>query len=277
MKKLIIRLLSLPMLCALVHLNTAHSEMRKVPPVKTRRFEPAPVKQQPEPTNGDWDVSISPYIWMAAIDGDLNAQGVDAEASLSMGDAVDKGNGAVGFDLLARNTNDGWGLLTQVLYTKLEDTSPDVPGLVFDRAHLTFEEWFITQHLSMNMIEGENGFMDFLVGARVAIVENDIRLRGGPDDRRTYVEDDTWVDPVVGYNLKLGVADNTYFHSVADIGGFDASSSLTWQAYAGLGFMLNDKASLLLGYRALSYDYEKDTFVYDVIMHGPTATLNLPF
>jgi hypothetical protein len=55
---------------------------------------------------------------------------------------------------------------------------------------------------------------------------------------------------------------------LADIGGFNVSSDLTWQAMLLLGYRVNEKGSVGLGYRALGTDYTSGATTYDVVSHG---------
>ncbi len=60
-----------------------------------------------------------------------------------------------------------------------------------------------------------------------------------------------------------------------DVGGFGVSSDLTWQAYGGLGFQLNDWFSAQAGYRYLLEDFDDGSFVYDVALHGPLIGVSI--
>ena len=62
-----------------------------------------------------------------------------------------------------------------------------------------------------------------------------------------------------------------------DIGGFGASSHLTFQVYGGLGYQANDWFSAELGYRVMDVDYEDGGFVYDMTVYGPTAGFRFRF
>jgi hypothetical protein len=62
-----------------------------------------------------------------------------------------------------------------------------------------------------------------------------------------------------------------------DIGGFDANSKLTWQAFAALGYDATESTRVLVGYRALGYDHDRDGFLYDTVMHGPIIGAGVGF
>jgi hypothetical protein len=65
-----------------------------------------------------------------------------------------------------------------------------------------------------------------------------------------------------------------------DIGGWGAGSQFTWNVQALVGYrftLLGADATALVGYRALSQDYESRRLVWDMTLHGPVIGLNLRF
>jgi hypothetical protein len=62
-----------------------------------------------------------------------------------------------------------------------------------------------------------------------------------------------------------------------DIGGFGASSDLTLQAFAGIGYRFTDWFSMVLGYRYLYYDFGDTKFVKDLNLYGGSLGLNFSF
>ncbi len=70
-----------------------------------------------------------------------------------------------------------------------------------------------------------------------------------------------------------------------DVGGFGVGSQFSWNALAAYSFVFGKRDGVtysgLLGYRALSADYEQGSgrtqYVYDVVMHGPVTGLTIGF
>ena len=70
-----------------------------------------------------------------------------------------------------------------------------------------------------------------------------------------------------------------------DFGGFGVGSQFSWNALAAYSFAFAKRDGVtysgLLGYRALSADYEQGSgrtkYVYDVVMHGPVTGLTIGF
>ena len=81
--------------------------------------------------------------------------------------------------------------------------------------------------------------------------------------------DETWVDPVIGARGRLRLSEALFLLAGGDLGGFDTSSSFTWQANAGLGYEVSKAIAVGAGYRALGYNYNHGGFKYNADMYGP--------
>jgi hypothetical protein len=94
-----------------------------------------------------------------------------------------------------------------------------------------------------------------------------------------------WVDPLVGARVRHRLAPGQELTLRADIGGFGAGSQFSWNAIAAYNCEIAVRDgitySLLLGYRALSVDYEQGSgrtkYEYDVLQHGPITGLTMKF
>jgi hypothetical protein len=110
----------------------------------------------------------------------------------------------------------------------------------------------------------------------LVISRNRAIARGGEVD---------WVDPLVGFRIRHGVAPGQELIFRADVGGFDVGSKFSWNVLGAYSFKLSVRNGVtysgLLGYRALSVDYEKGSganrYDYDVVQHGPVVGLTIGF
>jgi opacity protein-like surface antigen len=64
---------------------------------------------------------------------------------------------------------------------------------------------------------------------------------------------------------------------LGDVGGFGVGSDLTWQAFGGVSYDINETWSIKAGYRALATDYENGGFRLDAVSHGPVVGLGVRF
>jgi hypothetical protein len=233
------------------------------------------------PCKAETKFNLHPYLWATDTTGDITDEGVESATQVGIGDALNKGNGGLNLDWSVRGTDTGLSWISQFVYSPLSDTNPEIKSQVgaFDAAELEFTQFFVTEMIGINLAQGDESYFDLTLGGRMTNVDTRLKFRGGPEDRRRYDYSDTWVDPLVGFDTVLMLGEGVYFHSTADVGGFNANSSLTWQALAYLGFQLNSAASLSIGYKAISVDYENEdeAFLYDVVMHGPTLGFDFNF
>ena len=90
-----------------------------------------------------------------------------------------------------------------------------------------------------------------------------------------------WWDPIVGTNLRLPLGGKFSLNVRGDVGGFGASSDLTWQAFPYLSWQFAKWGSLQAGYRWMYVDYETGSgasrFKYDIMTQGPQLGFTLHF
>jgi hypothetical protein len=119
------------------------------------------------------------------------------------------------------------------------------------------------------------------VARRVAAAKSDLEKKISDilekDLNASITRDDDWWDPYVGLRARYNFTPAIYLSLRGDIGGFGIGSDLMWQAEAALGVQLTGNIFAEAGYRALSFDYEKDGLTYDTITHGAQVTLGLEF
>jgi hypothetical protein len=94
---------------------------------------------------------------------------------------------------------------------------------------------------------------------------------------RTFSRCDDWFDPYVGVRARYNFTPAIYVIGRADIGGFGIGSDLMWQAEGALGVQVTRNVYAEIGYRALSFDYDKDGLTFDTITHGAQITVGREF
>lgn len=122
--------------------------------------------------------------------------------------------------------------------------------------------------ITYNVIDEPCTSFDVYAGTRVNSEDANLDItRTGIIRTREFSGTDsmTWVGPMIGLRLQQELSESFFLRAFGDIGGFEASSDLTWQAVASLGYRINDSASVLLGYRGIGTDFEDGRFGYDVI------------
>jgi hypothetical protein len=86
-----------------------------------------------------------------------------------------------------------------------------------------------------------------------------------------------WADPYIGIGGRYNLGKAYYLTGKADVGGFDAGSKVTVQAYGALGCQVTRSIYAELGFRYLYYDYDSGGFLYKVSTYGPQLTTGIIF
>jgi hypothetical protein len=209
--------------------------------------------------DGSWQYKLTPYLWAMGMDGDIAIGNVTAPVDVKFTDAIKDLD--VGGMLAMEAHNGTWGVLADGSYLNLSGDADTQVGTF--RTEL---EQVILQGAAIYRVEQESKItMDVGAGGRYLNMDVDINV---PSDRADLNASEGWVDPILVARLKIQFAENCFGVLVGDIGGFGVESDLTWQLTAAAGYSFTETVSMLLGYRYLDYDYDKDGFVYDVATSG---------
>ncbi len=219
--------------------------------------------------------TVRPFLMIGQINGNLRAEDVDADFGLGWGNSLQKGNGAIGLDFDARQ--DELSLLSQVWYTALSDTKSNVEGFPNSFTQVDVSGTFWTETFGVSVFMDKGTFFDLTIGGRLASVSNSISARSDAAGQSDFSQSKTWVDPVVGFKAHIPADDRVSFDFGGDYGGFNVSSSVTWQGAAAVNYSVTKRTDVSLAYRAMMYDYEEGNFRYDILMHGPSLGLVLNF
>jgi hypothetical protein len=230
--------------------------------------------QAPPAASPDWQFDLTPYAWLTAVDGDVGVGGASTSVGADFADIVKDLDFAAMATVEARRGP--LILRLDALYMKLSKDG-DTPGPGFDRVDVEEEEWIFEPAVGYRLWASPFAALDAWAGARVWVVDSELRFGGGVLAPRTFTGTKAWADPIVGGRLRALLAGRWVAVLQGDIGGFGVASDLTWQAFAGVGYLFSDRWSAQLGYRALGVDYQSGGFLMDAIMHGPVLALGIRF
>jgi hypothetical protein len=219
----------------------------------------------PEPES-EWIFTVAPYAWLAGIDGNVAAFGApEVEVDLSIGDVLDHFDIGVMGVAEARNGRFSFG--ADLLWVKLSAQEDTPFGILFRDVELTAEMLVLTGIGAYSLVYEEGGNLDIFAGARLWSVKTELNFNGALLDDRSFDDDATWVDAVVGLKGRFNLSEQFYVTGWGMIGA--GESDFMWDVMGGIGFSFSDSFSTVAGYRALSVDYSDDSFVYDVVQDGP--------
>lgn len=230
------------------------------------------------PAAADWEFSITPYLWLPGLKGDVIAfpgrppVGVDAD----FGDLFDRLTGA--FMMKAEISNGRFSLLGDIDYLGIERAEQlVVQGVPLAGAAMDASTLDGTLALGYRVHDGERLDLDLVGGARYTSVEIDITAQLGP---RAFSggQDEQWVDPIIGLRGIYDIGGRSSVTFYGDVGGFGVSSDSVWQAYVGYNYRLTRMITASVGYRHYTVDFDGgDNFLYAVELGGPLVGLRFGF
>lgn len=171
------------------------------------------------------------------------------------------------------------GFILDGLYVEAS-VGGETPGPIFSDINVSVTQALVDGVLTYRLFEGERAWLEVIGGARYNYMENQIdytRNIPGPPVRITRRDVNSWVDPFVGIRGKYELTEKSYVVARGDIGGFGISSELTWNLFGALGYEINERTAMEIGYRYLYTDYSQGGFVYDMAMKGIYAGFRVDF
>jgi len=232
-----------------------------------------PVDESAATDQSPWRFRLAPYAWLTSTSGTIGAGPLSADAGMDSSTILSNLQFGAMFD--AEIAYDRWSFENDLIYARFT-SSKDTPGNNYGQLQATLYELFWTSYLGYRVIRTDRFIMDVQAGFRLASMGLELALT--PDARpgisRYWTR--TWNDPVIGLRTRTYLTDWLFVPLRGDIGGFGANSELTWQAFGGLGFQVSRWAAIVVGYRALGYDYDQG-FEYNVNTHGPLLGVEFSF
>lgn len=209
-----------------------------------------------------WQVRAALYGWATGLDGDILIKVNDIPVDVGFGDILNHLDFAA-MGLLQIN-RDKWGFMADLFYAKLGAENSQ-GGIDFDAGLDQFIGNFMANR---NVLDTGCTHLDVFAGARLTWMETTVDINFPHTSDRGVSQSGTWVDPIIGVRFQQDLSDKFFFRALGDIGGFGIASDLTWQGLAAFGYRVDNKGSVLLGYRGIGTDYTNGGFTYDVITHG---------
>lgn len=235
---------------------------------------PVPAEQSVPSEPDRWQFSLSPYFWMAGIDGDSQVFGLgEVNVSQDFGDILSDLDFAA---TLAGEARYGrYSIFTDMSYVRLTTESATPRGIVADTVSVRSTTFTALIAGAYTIYEDDKAHLDILAGVRYWRAETRISLSGGLVGSLSGSDSANWVDGIVGFKGNYSLTDKVFIIGWAMVG--TGGADIDWDVLGGLGYKFNDTFSAIAGYRAQGVNYSNDGFQYDMIQHGPILGLNIKF
>ena len=209
----------------------------------------------------DWSFDVSPYLWVA---------NVGVETSLpSTPSGVDRFETKIsaGAMFAAQVRYRSFGLFVDFAWLRL-DTEAINPGPAFSTGDLQSDFIHTTAALTYSLPLRGKFHTDVLAGARLWYVSEDLEYSSGALPGFSRSGDKTWVDPVIGADMRYDLSRRWSLEAKGTVGGFGVASDIAWEAFCGASYRFNDCCSLTFGYRYLHEEYSRGGFALNLDTHG---------
>ena len=221
-----------------------------------------------------WSFQLTPYLWLAGINGDVaGPRGNAASFDASIGDVLSHLDG--GLMLLGEARYRRWGILVDFDYARLSATGGGLSPIL-GQPSLTTREYLVTLDGGYRIIDSDALKLDGLMGVRIMSIDNELSFSGALLPPRSDNGGATWADPVVGLRTILPIGGGFIANALGDVGG-GPNGDLTWQIYGGIGYEFNKSVSAYVGYRYLSMNHQDGNFKFNINQQGPILGVGFRF
>jgi hypothetical protein len=247
-----------------------------LPISSTEAADMTPLAPAPTPveTPSGWSYTISPYIWVAGISGDVGVGRLpQANINADFGDILK--NLDFGAMATGEARNDRYSIIGDAVYVKLSNDTSTPRGIIANNVEVTSKTFTGFLGAGYALLDAPNGHLDIVGGARVWSLDNSISFNGGLISGAKGESTKSWVDAVAGLKGNYFFTPQIYATGWGLVGG--GGADVDWDVGAGLGYKFNNTFSAEAGYRALGVDYSDNGFVFDVVLQGPIVGLSVHF
>lgn len=237
----------------------------------------------------EWRAELSLWAWLMGIEGTQGVRGVETDLSASFGDILDASDSIFAFSGRLELGRGKLGAFVDGLYADLgvEDVSGPLDlgdlDIEFEQVILDFGVMYrVADHRPQGPAaeSARTLTVDLYGGGRYSGLE----LTLDPALTDSISDDHNWLDPIVGAKLVAPLNRKLFLSINGDVGGFGVESDFTWSATGLLGYDFHIgqlPASVMLGYRAIGWDYEDGSagseFTWDIVQHGLILGLSTRF
>ncbi|CUI34336.1 hypothetical protein [Achromobacter aegrifaciens] len=237
------------------------------------RMAHSPPAPGPE-SKSDWQFSVSPYLWMAGVQGTVRQFG-SAPATLDSDFGQIFNELDYAFMGILEGRRGRYSVFADIAYTKTSVKDPTPKGILAEKIGVVSQSFSGLLGGGYAVHSTDRAHLDLIAGLRIWSVSTKLSFHEGILDHVKQRDSATWVDMVAGFRGTYSLTDRVYLTGWGNIGAGQAD--LDWDVVAGVGYKLNANLSAVAAYRIQGVDYRKNGFEYDVIQKGPIMGITYRF
>lgn len=209
-----------------------------------------------------WSFDITPYLWVADVKAETSLPGVPPSTppEATRFDTRLSGGALLGAQVRYRSV----GLWADFAWLQL-DSEANHPGPAFSAVNLKTDFIHGTAALTYRLPLQGKFHADVLAGARFWFVSERIEATTGTLPGFNAGGDNTWVDPIIGADLRYELSPRWALVTKGTVGG---SSDLGWEVMSGASYRCSELCSVAFGYRFLHEEYARNRFTFNTDIQG---------
>lgn len=211
-----------------------------------------------------WQFTATGYAWLPASRATVDTPRGSLSGELGVGDALEALDFAAMGSLEARRGK--LGLVTDLLYFNLTQTVDTPFGALFQQGRVETRMTAVTALAMWRVQETDTFALDLGGGLRASESDVTVTLSGGLLPTETVRREGDGVDPVLALRMRMDFDEKWFGTLYLDGGG--SGDEQTRQAGLGLGYRIDDRWSVLGGWRYLEFEHETGGQKLDFDMSG---------
>ena len=221
---------------------------------------------------GGWAFSVTPYLWLTEMDGDVAVRGHSVPVDVSFGDSLDMLKDVRGALMIHGEANRGELTGLADIYAIAIRQQNTTPAGETDLRMTTYIGELAAAYALPVPVKGLK--VEALGGARYTLLRARLIVDAADVD---VDKNQGWTDPFVGGRLTYAAGEKVTLSLRGDIGGFGIGSDLAWNAVGAASWTFAENWSAVLAYRLLDMDYDHNGFKYNVRTDGPALGVTYMF
>ena len=222
--------------------------------------------------DGRWHTSLTPYVWLAGINGRVGFADGIANIDLGVGDVLDKVD--ISVRALLETRRGLWLARLDATFVAMSDERALEEGSESE-VLVELEQTVLQPELGYTVLQADWGGIDLVAGGRYWHPKVDVSADAETGSVDVASGSRSWFDATGGVLLRYQPAERWHLVAKGDVGA--GGSKLTWQALGSLGFDVSSCCSLVGMYRHLDVDYDRDAMVSDTYMSGVALGFEIRF
>lgn len=224
----------------------------------------------------DWNVSFTPYVWVAGAKGDIGiprGEGNEIEIDRDFADTLSNLKFAFMGSLDVEYNR--FVALADVIYLSVGAEAEGIRDPQFFEGEVDTSVFVSTLAVGYRVVDQGPMFVDVVVGGRLVSLDVEIELEGPLMTRRAE-ESKSRISPLFGGRVRVPLGRDFGLALYGDVGGFK-STDVKWQLVGTVQWDISSHWRLAAGYRHMQIHYDKRDFEFDVALSGPIVGVSYRF